>query len=51
MVFNISKFSQNLLDGLEKLDQWPNKIKTMQKKLDRKIVGCEIILKLREICN
>ena len=32
--FNISKFSQDLLDGLEKLDNWPNKVKVMQK-LDR----------------
>jgi len=29
--FNISKFSQELLDGLNKLDKWPNKVKTMQK--------------------
>ena len=29
--FNISKFSQNLLDGLDQLDNWPNKVKTMQK--------------------
>ncbi len=35
--FNISKFSDQLLDGLEKLDSWPNKVKVMQKKLDRKI--------------
>ena len=34
--FNITKFSQELLDGLDKLNQWPNKVKTMQK-LDRKI--------------
>ena len=31
MVFNISKFSQDLLDGLEDLETWPNKVKTMQK--------------------
>ena len=29
--FNISKFSQDLLDGLDKLETWPNKVKTMQK--------------------
>ena len=29
--FNISKFSDQLLDGLEKLDSWPNKVKVMQK--------------------
>ena len=40
--FNISKFSQELLDGLEKLDAWPNKVKTMQKNWIGKSFGCEI---------
>ncbi len=40
--FNISKFSQNLLDGLENLDAWPNKVKTMQKNWIGKSYGCEI---------
>ena len=40
--FNISKFSQNLLDGLEKLEAWPNKVKTMQKNWIGKSFGCEI---------
>ena len=40
--FNISKFSQDLLDGLEKLDTWPNKVKTMQKNWIGKSFGCEI---------
>tara|TARA_Y100001960_G_scaffold187244_1_gene196371 strand:- start:2164 stop:4719 length:2556 start_codon:yes stop_codon:yes gene_type:complete len=40
--FNISKFSQELLDGLEKLDQWPNKVKIMQKNWIGKSFGCEI---------
>ncbi len=40
--FNISKFSQNLLDGLEELDSWPNKVKTMQKNWIGKSFGCEI---------
>ena len=40
--FNISKFSQDLLDGLDKLDQWPNKVKTMQKNWIGKSFGCEI---------
>ncbi len=40
--FNISKFSQNLLDGLEKLESWPNKVKTMQKNWIGKSFGCEI---------
>ena len=40
--FNISKFSQDLLDGLDKLDTWPNKVKTMQKNWIGKSFGCEI---------
>ena len=40
--FNISKFSQELLDGLNKLDKWPNKVKTMQKNWIGKSFGCEI---------
>ena len=40
--FNISKFSQDLLDGLENLDAWPNKVKTMQKNWIGKSFGCEI---------
>ena len=31
VVFNISKFSEDLLESLNKLDNWPNKVKTMQK--------------------
>ncbi len=44
--FNISKFSENLLDGLEKLDSWPNKVKTMQKNWIGKSFGCEIDFKI-----
>ena len=44
--FNISKFSQNLLDGLEKLESWPNKVKTMQKNWIGKSFGCEIEFKI-----
>ena len=44
--FNISKFSQELLDGLEKLDTWPNKVKTMQKNWIGKSFGCEINFKI-----
>ena len=40
--FNISKFSQDLLDGLENLDNWPNKVKVMQKNWIGKSFGCEI---------
>ena len=44
--FNISKFSQELLDGLEKLNNWPNKVKTMQKNWIGKSFGCEIDFKI-----
>ena len=40
--FNISKFSQDLLDGLDQLEAWPNKVKTMQKNWIGKSFGCEI---------
>ncbi len=40
--FNISKFSQDLLDGLDGLKGWPNKVKTMQKNWIGKSFGCEI---------
>ena len=40
--FNISKFSQDLLDGLNELDTWPNKVKVMQKNWIGKSFGCEI---------
>ena len=45
--FNISKFSQKLLDGLESLNQWPNKVKTMQKNWIGKSFGCEIDFKIK----
>ena len=45
--FNISKFSSDLLDGLEKLDKWPNKVKTMQKNWIGKSFGCEISFKTK----
>ena len=40
--FNITKFSQELLDGLDDLNQWPNKVKTMQKNWIGRSYGCEI---------
>ncbi len=40
--FNIKKFSQNLLDELEKLKNWPEKVKLMQKNWIGKSLGCEI---------
>ena len=44
--FNISKFSQELLDGLKDLEKWPNKVKTMQKNWIGKSFGCEINFKI-----
>ena len=40
--FNITKFSSELLDGLANLDEWPNKVKIMQKNWIGKSFGCEI---------
>ena len=44
--FNISKFSQELLDGLDGLTSWPSKVKTMQKNWIGKSFGCEIEFKI-----
>ncbi len=46
--FNISKFSEELLKGLENLNEWPNKVKTMQKNWIGKSFGCEIEFKLKK---
>ena len=40
--FSISKFSDELLTGLDDLPEWPNKVKTMQKNWIGKSFGCEI---------
>ena len=44
--FNISKFSEELLSGLDNLPTWPNKVKTMQKNWIGKSFGCEIPFKI-----
>jgi len=44
--FKISKFSEDLLVGLESLSQWPEKVKTMQKNWIGKSHGCEINFKI-----
>ena len=41
-VFNISKFSEELLRDLQLLDDWPEKVKLMQKNWIGKSTGCEI---------
>ena len=40
--FNITKFSNKLLDDLNTLNGWPEKVKTMQKNWIGKSYGCEI---------
>ena len=46
--FNITKFSDDLLESLDSLDGWPNKVKIMQKNWLGKSVGCEVKFK---VCN
>ena len=45
--FNISKFSEELLSGLDTLNEWPNKVKIMQKNWIGKSLGCEIDFKIQ----
>ena len=40
--FNITKFSNELLDSLSELKDWPNKVKIMQKNWIGKSFGCEV---------
>ena len=44
--FNITKFSNELLESLNSLNDWPNKVKIMQKNWIGKSVGCEIGFKI-----
>ncbi len=44
--FNISKFSEELLESLNSLDEWPNKVKVMQKNWIGKSFGCEVKFKI-----
>ena len=44
--FNISKFSEELLHGLNNLENWPNKVKVMQKNWIGKSFGCEVEFKI-----
>ena len=46
--FNIKKFSQNLLDELQNLKNWPDKVKLMQKNWIGKSYGCEINFKINK---
>ena len=47
-VFNITKFSDELLDDLDLLKDWPDKVKLMQKNWIGKSVGCEINFEIYE---
>ena len=42
MVFNISKFADELQEELNQLVNWPNKVKVMQQNWIGKSFGCEI---------
>ena len=44
--FNINKFSEELLENLNSLNEWPNKVKVMQKNWIGKSFGCEISFKI-----
>ena len=44
--FDITKFSNDLLQGLDDLDNWPEKVKIMQKNWIGKSTGCEINFKI-----
>ena len=44
--FNITKFSNELMDNLKQLNEWPNKVKVMQKNWIGKSFGSEIKFKI-----
>ena len=44
--FNITKFSNELLNNLDNLNKWPNKVKIMQKNWIGRSFGCEIKFKI-----
>ena len=46
--FNITKFSNELLNDLESLEGWPEKVKLMQKNWIGKSIGCELDFKISE---
>ncbi len=49
--FNITKFANELLESLDTLDQWPNKVKIMQKNWIGKSFGCEVKFKISSSKN
>ena len=46
--FNITKFSDKLLEDIDSLEGWPDKVKLMQKNWIGKSFGCEINFKLND---
>ncbi len=46
--FNINKFADELLENLNSLNEWPNKVKIMQKNWIGKSFGCEINFKIEQ---
>ena len=49
--FNINKFSEELLNDLNTLNQWPNKVKIMQKNWIGKSFGCEVKFQIESSKN
>ena len=49
--FKITHFSEELLKDLETLDEWPDKVKTMQKNWIGKSLGCEVNFKIEKSKN
>ncbi len=49
--FNIKKFSDDLLNELNKLEKWPDKVKLMQKNWIGKSLGCEINFEISDSKN
>ena len=49
--FNITKFAEDLLDGLKDLNEWPDKVILMQKNWIGKSVGCEINFNIEQQSN
>jgi leucyl-tRNA synthetase len=44
--FKITKFSRELLESLDTLEEWPNKVKVMQQNWIGKSYGCEVKFKI-----
>ena len=48
-VFNITKYSEELLQNLDQLNNWPEKVKLMQRNWIGKSTGCNIVFKVADI--